>query len=265
MSGDWRGVLGSAIGRRWRSRVAAGFLAGGLAVVAVPGAAAQPPKEGAALAEPAAPVAVEVDSWSWTATAALVSDYRYRGTSFSDRDPVVQGSLQVAHRSGVYAGLGTTTLASYGGSNVEVDAFAGYGTEAAGFTWDIGYLGILFVGSPGQSLNFHEVYGSVSRTIGPVDVTLLSINYAPAQNGLGGQEGVYATTGAAYSLPALPLTVSAKLGFEDGAFGTNKVDWSLALDYAPLPYLSATIEYVDTNKPGRLVGAGPVATLRLTF
>ena len=38
-------------------------------------------------------------------TAAIVSDYRFRGISQSNKRFAVQGSITVAHESGVYGGV----------------------------------------------------------------------------------------------------------------------------------------------------------------
>jgi len=66
-----------------------------------------------------------------TGSAAVVSQYRLRGVSFSDEDPAIQDSLTVAHKSGFYVGIWSSSLAGYGtfgGANLELDAIGGYST-----------------------------------------------------------------------------------------------------------------------------------------
>ena len=40
-----------------------------------------------------------------TGNVALVSDYRFRGISLSGGDPALQGSINLNHESGLYAGI----------------------------------------------------------------------------------------------------------------------------------------------------------------
>ena len=57
-------------------------------------------------------------------SAAIVSDYRFRGVSQSDRALAVQAGLTVSHESGLYVGTWASNLAgwgTFGGSNTELD------------------------------------------------------------------------------------------------------------------------------------------------
>ena len=72
--------------------------------------------------EPTSPVTV-------TGSVALVSDYRFRGVSQSDKGMAVQGGITATHESGAYAGTWASNLGGwgrFGGSNMELDLFAGY-------------------------------------------------------------------------------------------------------------------------------------------
>lgn len=64
------------------------------AIAAAPLLAAMP---AAAQEEPPKPVTV-------SGNVALVSDYRFRGVSQSDKEVALQGGATVTHESGVYAG-----------------------------------------------------------------------------------------------------------------------------------------------------------------
>jgi uncharacterized protein (TIGR02001 family) len=57
--------------------------------------------------EPPKPVTV-------TGSVALVSDYRFRGVSQSDKGFALQGGVNVNHESGVYAGFWGSNLAHTG-------------------------------------------------------------------------------------------------------------------------------------------------------
>ena len=63
-----------------------------------------------------------------TGSVALVSDYRFRGVSQTDKEMAVQGGLTVTHESGVYAGTWASNLAgwgTFGGANMELDLYGG--------------------------------------------------------------------------------------------------------------------------------------------
>ncbi|MEN8675919.1 MAG: TorF family putative porin, partial [Alteriqipengyuania sp.] len=46
----------------------------------------------------------EADAIEISGNVSLVSDYRFRGVSFSDEDIAIQGGIDLAHESGFYVG-----------------------------------------------------------------------------------------------------------------------------------------------------------------
>ncbi len=98
--------------------------------------------------------------FSVSANAALVSDYRFRGVSFSNGDFAIQGGIDVSHDSGFYVGVwgssqdegqtftaaddGTGTIIDVptgGLGNVEVDLYGGWsGDVFEGLNLDVGLL-----------------------------------------------------------------------------------------------------------------------------
>ena len=79
-----------------------------------------------------------------TGNVALVTDYRFRGISLSGGDVAVQGTINVNHASGLYAGVWASSLEQdaldiYG--STEVDLYAGWtGKVSSGVTADAGLL-----------------------------------------------------------------------------------------------------------------------------
>ncbi|HBD38686.1 MAG TPA: hypothetical protein DC084_34445, partial [Cupriavidus sp.] len=57
-----------------------------------------------AAAPAAAPAAEPASPHTITANVSLVSDYRYRGLSQTNRRPAIQGGFDYAHESGFYIG-----------------------------------------------------------------------------------------------------------------------------------------------------------------
>lgn len=72
-------------------------------------------------------VADEPETLSFFASAQLLSDYRFFGSSSSDGKPALQGSLHVEHEAGWYAGVFTSTVDFDDGNRTryEFDTYAG--------------------------------------------------------------------------------------------------------------------------------------------
>jgi uncharacterized protein (TIGR02001 family) len=194
-------------------------------------------------------------------TLAAVSDYRFRGVSLSDKDPAFQPSITIAHESGFYVGAWGSNIADNAGDDVELDLYAGFsGGEA--LTYDLGLTYYLYPGV--SSANYAEVIGKLGTTIGPVQLGG-TLAYAPSQDGTGNQDNVYLGGNASLGIPTTPLKLNASLGFEDGAFGDKKMDWSLGLT-ADVAGFTLGASYVDTNRfVGGLGKAGAVFSVSYGF
>jgi len=107
-----------------------------------------------------------------TGSAAIVSQYRFRGISQSDNKPAAQMSITVSHKSGFYVSTwGSSASAGQSAVNIggsEIDVYGGY-THAigkTGITFDGGLYGYLYPGMP--SAEYFEIYGSLSKSYGPI-------------------------------------------------------------------------------------------------
>ena len=170
---------------------------------------------------------------------AVVSDYRFRGVSLSDKDFAVQPTLTLSHESGFYVGVWGSNVAENPGEDVEVDLYAGFaGGDTV--TYD---LGVTYYMYPGVS----------------------AFNYAPSQDGTGNTDNVYVGTNASIGIPDTPLTFTGSVGYEDGAFGDDKIDWSLGVT-AEVKGFTLGASYVDTNRfVGGLGKAGAVFSISYGF
>ncbi|CAH0495768.1 TorF family putative porin [Novosphingobium sp. CECT 9465] len=211
-------------------------------------------------------------------SAALVSDYRFRGVSMSDKEMAVQAGVTVSHESGLYVGTWGSNLAGWGtflGSNMELDIYGGYKTTINDVTVDVGLTWYMYPGGL-DNTDFAEPYVKVSSAVGPASV-LVGVAYAPKQealgkwynNGASASTGVYDNPGAkadnlylwtdvSAAIPETPLTVKAHLGYSKsgndglGPQGTavsptgEYVDWLVGADYALGPVVLG-VAYVDTN------------------
>jgi uncharacterized protein (TIGR02001 family) len=210
--------------------------------------------EAAEQEEASGPIDVEV-------TLAAVSDYRFRGVSLSDKDPAFQPGITISHESGIYVGAWGSNVADNGGDDIELDLFAGF-SGGDTVTYDIGATYYLYPGA--SAANYVEFIGKLGTTIGPVELGSV-FGYAPSQDGTGNTDNVYIGGTAGIGITGTPLTINTSLGYEDGAFGNNKLDWSLGLT-AEVGGFSLGAAYVDTNRfAGGLGKAGAVFSVSYTF
>jgi len=180
-----------------------------------------------------------------TGGVAVVSDYRFRGVSLSDKDFAVQPYLNVKHESGLYVGTWGSNLADNAGDDVEVDLYAGFaGGEE--LTYDISATYYVYPGV--SSFNYLELTGKLGSTVGPATVGV-QLSYVPSQDNTGNNDNIYFGTNAAIAIPNSPISIVGTMGIEDGAFtaGSEKVDWSLGLT-AAVSGFTLGVSYVDVNR-----------------
>lgn len=227
-------------------------------------ASACPVFVGTALAQEAPPGEFEV-----AGSVALVSDYRFRGVSQSNKEMAVQGGVSVTHESGLYVGTWGSNLAgwgTFGGSNMELDIYGGFAKEFSGVKVDVGLTWYMYPGGADLT-DFAEPYVKVSGTVGPASL-LAGVAYAPKQEALGNfsntpqsrgqsEDNLYLWTDASVGVPGTPLTLKAHLGHSNGnpGLGPNGTsvtptgeywDWSLGADAAVGP-LTLGVSYIDTD------------------
>jgi uncharacterized protein (TIGR02001 family) len=182
-------------------------------------------------------------------SVALVSDYRFRGVSQSDKGFAVQGGITVSHASGAYAGFWSSNLAgwgTFGGPNLELDLIGGYKFPLAkGATLDVGLTWYMYPGGASKT-DFAEPYVKLSGTVGPASLTA-GVAYAPKQQALGqwydtgaaAQTGEYDNSGdkkdnfyiwtdASAGIPNAPITLKGHIGYSKGNAGLGPNGTSVA-------------------------------------
>ena len=216
-----------------------------------------------------------------TGSAAVVSDYRFRGISQSDKRFALQGGLTVTHESGFYVSTWGSSIDDYvaAGSDQELDLIAGYSRTFGAATVDVGVLYYYYPGSGGANTDFVEPYASIKGTFGPATAKL-SAAYAPksralsVDGGLTREDNLYVAGDLAASVPNTPLGVSAHLGHSFGpsylTIGDEYTDWSVGATYT-WSHLTFGVSYVDTDKSlysptGRNISkAGVVGSITASF
>ena len=210
-----------------------------------------------------------VKPFTVTGSVGLVSDYRFRGVSQSDKEMAIQGGVTITHTSGVYGGFWGSNLAGwgqFGGANMELDLIGGYKKTLGAATIDVGLTWYMYPGGSDLT-DFAEPYVKVSGTAGPVNL-LAGVAYAPKQRALGNfsntpksrgqsQDNLYIWGDVSSGIPGTPVTLKAHAGYSHGnpGLGPNGtsvtptgeyIDYSVGADYV-LGRLTFGISYVDTN------------------
>ena len=167
--------------------------------------------------------------WTITGSAAVASQYRFRGISQSDNRPVVQGAITVQHASGFYVSTwGSSASAEDSPVNIggtEIDVYGGYSKTLAGFTLDGGLYGYIYPGSEhavGISESYYEVYGDVSKAYGPITAKA-GINFAPNQSyfkdfNTATRHNVYVYGELGFAPTSFPISFHSHLGHTAGGF-----------------------------------------------
>lgn len=219
---------------------------------------------------------------SITGSAAVVSEYRFRGVDLSGGDIAIQGGITAGHESGVYVGTWGSSLDedTIGYGHTEIDFFAGYKTSIGDTaTVDVGATYYLYPNAGAGDYDVIEFYGKLGFGFGPASATL-GVAYAPKQDSLdfgGPTDNLYLSADLGVGIPDTPLTLMAHVGYTDGAMtytaDSNAFDYMIGASAAiPGTPLSVGVSYVDADGATSLgpnnydiVNDAVVATLTASF
>jgi len=197
--------------------------------------------------EPASPFTI-------TGTAGVFSQYRLRGVSQSDEDVALQGSITVAHSSGFYVGTWGSNLTGFGavgGSSLELDLIAGYGTKIGDTGLDGGLIWYLYPDTKVNGTDYAEIYGSISHPLGPINAKL-GFYYAPKQEAIGDEDNIWVYTDLAAPIPSTPITLKGHVGYTTGKGSLlagpdgDYFDFMVGADLT-WKNLTFNVSYIDTD------------------
>ena len=197
-----------------------------------------------------------------SANAGIVSDYRFRGVSLSNRKPALQGGAELETDS-FFAGGWASTIADYSGADVELDLYGGLHGSIGSVGYRVGAYAYVYPG--GNDVNYIEVIAEGERTIGPVTLGVQAA-FAPRQDNVGSANHYVAASAAVETGGG--VTATFRTGYEDG-FYEDKWDWEIGASYTLAP-VTASIAYIDTNysalnEAGRLGRGAVVGAFVTTF
>ena len=217
----------------------------------------------AAPAAPAAPAAAPASAWSQSANIALTSNYVWRGFSQTGNKMAVQGGFDVAHSSGLSAGVWASNIQQYNGpddANLELDLYVNYGFKVSDVNLSVGYIAYVYQGTTGY--NFGEVNVAASYA-GLTAKVSKEVSNSVSGSGYT-DHGYYYELGYVYSIPAIKgLDLSLHYGWKDSS-GSNSTldDYSVGLSY-PVAGLVASLVY--SNGDDDTIDGLTAFTLKKTF
>ncbi|MBJ7494293.1 MAG: hypothetical protein JHC77_04610, partial [Opitutales bacterium] len=124
----------------------------------------------AAMAD-AAPAVAPASAWTQSGNLALSSNYIWRGVSQNDDKVALQGGFDVAHTSGLSAGVWASNIQqkfSAKDANLELDIYANYGFKVSNIDLSVGYIAYIYQGISANNfseLNIAATYAGVTAKV----------------------------------------------------------------------------------------------------
>jgi uncharacterized protein (TIGR02001 family) len=207
-----------------------------------------------------------------SAELGVTSDYRYRGLSLSDGRPAAQASVTLEHGSGLYLdGWGSTIRGEDSGPGVEIDLAAGYTVELSD-ALGLDLSGTYFLYPSDGSANYFEATAIATLERGPASASF-GVSLVPRQKATRDEAGrarpnSYFFAGLGYRPEATPVTLSARLGRERGAFDEvgngGKWDWTIGADIE-IRTVTLSLAYVGSSIAERHGRHGLTGSLLVHF
>ena len=179
---------------------------------------------------------------------ALTSNYVFRGISQTDDGPAISGGFDLSTESGIYVGVWGSSVDFSDDTTMELDVYAGYGWEMAGFGFDTGVIYYAYPDSP-DGQNFVELYGGISHPIGPFSWDA-NLAYSPDfYGGIG--KAWYGSTGLAIDVVE-GITVDARAGMSefDDAGSVDYEDYQIGVSGTVFETVGWDVRYFKASDGG---------------
>lgn len=179
----------------------------------------------------------------------LLTDYRLRGASLSERKPVIQGVVQadlpLDETFSLYGGVWASSLDKEAGAGaMETDLFIGAKANLGKVALRARYLRLVFHDDAPAQIDFDQFEIGANVPVSK-DLTLGAGAIRDEYNG--GGHSTYGYASAAYAIPDTGIGLSGLVGYEDGSRWNGKVNWGLGATYTTGP-VTFGAQYIETNR-----------------
>ncbi len=180
-------------------------------------------------------------AFSGESTLSIVSDYRWRGLSYSDEDPSLQVEATGWFESGAWLWGGLNTVSDdLGGA--EIGLGAGYDASFATLDWSFGVIGYTYPDA--DDYDYFEMDISAAKGFGPFSFSA-GVEYAPAQDNYD-RANTYTWIG--FDLQLARWNVHAHAGNDDDLIepGGHTTDYSIGVGRA-FAHFAADLSFVEAE------------------
>ena len=116
---------------------------------------------------------------------------------------------------------------------------------------------------PGTSgLNYVEFIGTAGANVGSAKIGVI-VGYVPKQKNLGDLDNFYVAVNGSLPIKGTPISLTGSFGIEDGAFGSEKRDWSVGVN-ADVAGFTLGVSYVDAARAGMNSLGDPAAVFLIS-
>lgn len=202
-----------------------------------------------------------------SASVALTTDYVWRGVSQSANAPAIQGSFDLSHESGLYAGIWGSSIEFINDNgdhdtSLELDLYAGFSDTfdvgGVGITYDLGWLRYEFPTSGGSNTasgrNVNELYGGLS--VSPINNLNISGYYYYGLRIENTHPGDYREVAVDYTTPDSfgAFTIFGSAGQYDVVGGDDYWNWKVGAS-KNIAGFNFELAYTDTDDTGVAAGS----------
>ena len=192
-----------------------------------------------------------------TGNVTLASEYIFRGIGQTNRKPAIQGGIDYAHSSGLYAGLWASNISILSdntagvSASIEADFYGGYKGSVKDVSYDIGALQYYY---PGTFPTDGYTKPDTLELYGQLGWKWFTLKYSHAVSNTFGftdsKASHYIDLTGNYEL-GRGITLNAHVGHQKikGRPDASYTDWRVGLskEYAGLTW---GLAYIDTNAKG---------------
>jgi Bacterial protein of unknown function (Gcw_chp) len=175
----------------------------------------------------------------------VASDYRFRGTSYSDGEPSIGLTLTHALSDSVSASVDAASVQFDGQDGVEVVTTLGWNGSLGAFDLALEARAGVYGGI--DDSNYAEVAAILTREFDDTTVEL-ELSWAPLSSSWEYRGSRYARLAVDQAVPDSPVSLNAAIGWQSSGHVADKIDWEIGALVAASDRVELYLAYVGTDK-----------------